>query len=170
MTNDNQGAQPARNETHILADIAEAKASYAEMMSTKRAETTLAQQEEAVDKIKTLSRELDDFLVSGANDCGNCGHKPMGMLKTPAYEDRGVEYPAVLEVGCVHCPPVIVERANGKALIIDGEVKTVKRRSYSARATSQAEAVRKWNAQEFVEDFLFDRIPGFTPVEAEASE
>jgi len=171
MTTDHQGQgapNKARNETHILRELHDSKLAYAELMSpAKRANTTLQQQQDAVNAIKTLSKELDDFLTTGANPCSNCSKPPMGMLKTQAYNDRGVDYPNVLEVGCIHCPPILVEREDGKALIIEGERKVVKRRSYSARATTQEEVVRKWNNQVFVEDFLFDRIPGFTPVYAE---
>jgi hypothetical protein len=87
------------------------------------------------------------------------------MIKTPAYFANGVEVPAVYEVGCVFCPPYVVPNEDrGVVLMVKGEPQKVLRRSYSARATDPAEAVRKWNDGEWVEDTLFDRVPGFTPV------
>jgi len=159
-----------REAKSILADIVVAKTAYSALMQ-RRSEVTIKEQDDLVAELKALSKELDESLTTGAVNCKNCDAKPMGMLKTPAYTTpQGVDVDAVYEVGCVFCPPQLVERENGKALLVDGTRVVVKRRSYSARATSAAETVRKWNEGEWVEDFLFDRIPDFTPIEAEENE
>jgi hypothetical protein len=108
-----------------------------------------------IEAIKKLRRELGEHLAAGANPCPNCGYDPVGMIKTPSYEKDGLTVPAVIEVGCVICPPFYVEAEGGAEKTLDGKPATVKRRSYSARAYSQAEAAAKWNAQEFVEDLRF---------------
>jgi hypothetical protein len=155
-------ANQKRTENEILADLASAKTEYAALASSK--ETSVGALEAKAGKIKALGRELDATISAGANPCTKCSAQPIGMLKTPAYTTRdGVEMPAVFEVGCVHCPPFLVERENGKEVKIDGIVAKVRRRSFSARATSPAEAAKKWNEGNFVEDDLLDRIPGYTP-------
>lgn len=151
-----------RDEFTILGELRDSQNAYAALASNRN--STLGEVEEAANLVKTLSLELDAYISHGASNCTNCGLKPMGMLKTPAYSKDGLDYPAVFEVGCVHCPPFLVEREDGTALVVEGANVKVKRRSYSSRAFSAKEASEKWNAQDFVEDTLFDRIPGFTPV------
>lgn len=152
-----------RTEKEILADLVKAQEEYAKLHADPK-NTTLKQVSDQGNKVKTFSKELDAYVSKGATDC-QCGNHPMGMLKTPAYYDqaRGVDVPAVWEVGCVYCPPYLVEREVGQKLKVDGKMKTVMRRSVGARATTPTEAVRKWNEGEWVEDTRFDRIPGFTP-------
>jgi hypothetical protein len=151
-----------RTEKEILGDLRAAQEAYA-AIAADRDKSTISQTEAAAEKCKTLFRELDAYVSTGADVCKNCGKAPMGMLKTPAHTHNGAELPDLWEVGCVHCEPFLVEREDGKALVIDGKVVKVKRRSYSARGFSPAEAVKKWNAGEWVEDFYFDRMRGFTP-------
>lgn len=156
----------ARTEKEILNDLREAQEAYAALAADEN--STQAQLRDAIASITALTNELGEYVIQGAEKCDDCGAVPMGMLKTPAYYDqaKGLDVPAVWEVGCVYCPPFLVEREDGKALIIEGETKTVKRRSLSARAITPQEAVRKWNAKEWVEDFYFERMRGFTPVYA----
>lgn len=113
--------------------------------------------------LKALQLERYALLGAGGKTCV-CGHDPIGMIKTPAHVKDGLDIPAVYEVGCGYCPPFLVEREDGTELVIDGEVKKLKRRSLSARAFSQQEAAERWNEGLWVEDAMFDRIPSFTPV------
>lgn len=108
-----------------------------------------------LDAIKKHRRELGEHLADGAEPCQNCGYPPVGMIKTPSYEKDGLTVPAVIEVGCVICPPFYVEAEGGEPMKLDGKAATVKRCSYSARAYSQAEAAAKWNAGEYVLDTRF---------------
>ena len=151
-----------RTEKEILSDLREAQEAYAALAANEN--STQAQLRDAIKAVTALNTELGEYLIQGAENC-DCGAVPMGMLKTPAYYDqaKGLDVPAVWEVGCVYCPPFLVEREDGKALIIEGQTKVVKRRSLSARAITPQEAVRKWNAKQCVEDFYFERIPGFKP-------
>jgi hypothetical protein len=143
-----------------------AMASYGELAANGN--TTQAALREASDKVKKIGAELSSAIAEGAEVCKQCSQPPMGMLKTPSYYNQGVEVPPVFEVGCVFCPPIVVENSiRGVAMKIDGNVRKVLRRSVSARANTPADAVRKWNASEFVEDTLFDRMPGFTGTPAE---
>lgn len=152
----------ARTENEILSDLREAQEAYAALAANE--DSTQAQLREAIAAITALTKELGEYVIQGAENC-DCGAVPMGMLKTPAYYDqaKGLDVPPVWEVGCVYCPPFLVERDDGKVLLIEGETKVLKRRCLSARATTPKEAVRKWNAKEWVEDFQFERIPGFKP-------
>jgi hypothetical protein len=150
-----------RNELDILEEKRVAVEEYAEL--AKDPNRLVSAVEELSGKIKMLGRELDDYLTAEAKPCPNCGNKPMGMLKTPAYTDRGVDYPNIWEIGCVFCPPFLVETDGGRRLKINGLVTPVKRRSYSARGFSVGEVTEKWNNDKYVEDFLFERIPNFTP-------
>jgi len=154
-----------RTENDINAELAAAKLQYGE--AAGNAKTTQSTFAEIHAKIKALSNELDAFLTKGANNCEKCGNKPMGMLKTPAHTKDGLDYPNVWEIGCVICDPFLVEREDGKALIIDGKVKKVKRRSYSARDFDVKRCAEKWNNGEWVEDFFFERMRGFEPIFAE---
>lgn len=149
-----------RTETEVQADIAADIAYYRDNAS----DLTQRQVDEHKAKRDELYQELSLVLSKGAVacKCGNERFAPMGMVKTPAYMDRGVERPAVYEVGCVHCPPVIVESANGYDVVFsDGRKGKFVRRSFSARALSVKDAVKNWNDGRWVEDNLFDRnIPG----------
>ncbi len=109
------------------------------------------------DLVKDLRRQLGEHLAAGAEKCGNCGHDVVGMLKTIAYYDeaKGIDVPPVYEVGCVICPPHYVEAENGVPGKLDGVETTVKRRSYSARATTPEQAVANWNAGKYIEDTRF---------------
>jgi hypothetical protein len=179
-----------RTEKEILADVQAAKEEYARLHTDKE-NSTLAQVEAAGNKAKELVRELDAYVSRGAKPCAAerlfpvvdedgaetggvemrpCNTPPMGMLKTPAHTSNGMDLPNVWEVGCVYCDPFLVEREDGTPLVVDGKVVKVKRRSYSARGFSPEEAVKKWNAGEWVEDFYFDRMRGFTPEYAPAAE
>lgn len=110
--------------------------------------------DERLEQIKKVRRDLGEHLADGANDCKNCGYPPVGMIKTPSYYDprNDVQMPPVFEVGCIICPPFYVTREDGEPRKLDGKKAKVKRRSYSARATTQEEAVQKWNSDQFVED------------------
>jgi hypothetical protein len=63
---------------------------------------------------------------------------------------------------------VVDNNLRGVNMKIGDRTAKVLRRSFSARANTPQDAVRKWNAGEFVEDTLFDRIPGFQGEPAEA--
>ena len=153
----------------ILEDHHAAMIAYAEL--AQNGDSTQAQLNAAAAAVRDLGQQLSGAISAGATPCGNCQAAPIGMLKTPAYFNQGVEVPAMFEVGCVFCAPFLVaNELRGGRLLIDGESKRVVRRSYSARATDPVEAVRKWNAGEWVEDTFFDRIPGFTPVAAPETE
>jgi hypothetical protein len=93
----------------------------------------------------------------GAKACPNCGENPIAMLKTPSYYDnvRGVEVPPVYEVGCGYCLPYYIEHETGEERMLDGKKAKVRRRSYSARATTPVGAVENWNAGKMVEDTRF---------------
>lgn len=146
-----------RTEKEMLSELRAAQENFAALHVDGK--STQDQLREATTRVKALSRELGDFISAGAVPC-KCGHSPLGMLKTPAYKDQsGVEHPALFEVGCVHCAPYLVERPDGEARTIDGKAVKVKRRSYSARAYSPADAVRKWNEQDLIEDTKFDFTP-----------
>jgi hypothetical protein len=151
-----------RTAKEILEELQTSRTKFAELASAPQ--STQGQVQEAASVVKALTKELDEFVTQGTDKC-DCDNPPMGMLKTPGYYDpaKGVDVPPVWEVGCTFCAPVLVPREDGKALVIEGETQKMKRRSRSARATTPEEAVRKWNAKEWVEDFYFDRIPGFTP-------
>lgn len=143
----------------ILGEIDAIRRKYHE----RHGEMTVNQIAEHNDKLVGLQQEFSDSIAAGAKacECGNDTYAPMGMLKTPARTERGVDYPAVYEVGCAHCPPVIVESENGYDAVIGGKKMKVVRRSVSARATTPEDAVKNWNNKKFVEDNLFDRnIPG----------
>jgi len=185
-----------RTEKEILADIVAAKEEYARLAQDDS--STQGEVKEAGALVIALVRELDEYVSRGAKPCTNprlqsilipdpegpegalidtgetemrpCGARPMGMLKTPAHMYMGNQLPNLWEVGCVYCAPFLVEREDGEALKIDGKVVKVKRRSFSARAFSPAEAVKKWNAGEWVEDTMFDRMRGFTPEYPDAAE
>jgi hypothetical protein len=151
----------------VLAEHQAAMQEYA--AAAQNPEATQAKLKELGDKVHALGDQFSAAISAGAEICAECQAAPMGMLKTPSYFNAGLEVPPVYEVGCVFCAPVLVpNEARGAALKIDGETRRVLRRSYSARANTPAEAVRKWNAGEYVEDTLVDRIPGFTPEYAEA--
>lgn len=131
----------------------------------------------AAQKVKELGAELAAAISEGAEVCQQCQAPPLGMVKTPAYENAGVEVPAVFEVGCIHCPPYLVpDELRGAEIVIDGVKQKVARRSYSARANTPADAVARWNAGQFVQDTLIDRIPGLVvqaapaPADEPASE
>lgn len=109
--------------------------------------------------VKDLRRQLGEHLAEGTDNCKNCGHEVVGMLKTPSYFDsrQGIQVPPVYEVGCVICPPVYVKSdrdfaAPGK---LDGKKGKFIRRSYSARGTSIERARENWNNGVFVEDAKF---------------
>ena len=108
-----------------------------------------------VEAVKKHRRELGEALAEGAKDCPNCGYPPVGMVKTPSHVRDGLEVPAVIEIGCIFCPPYYVEAEDGTDGTLDGKAAKIKRRSYSARAYSQADAVAKWNDQQYVEDTRF---------------
>jgi hypothetical protein len=85
----------------------------------------------------------------------------MGMVKTPSNFNGGVEVPAVYEVGCVYCDPVLVDSPERGVIVnLDGNERRVLRRSFSARGGSPEEAVKRWNQGDFVEDQFIERMPG----------
>jgi len=110
-------------------------------------------------RFRELNAEWSACLSSGANACQECGNPPMGMIKTPAFTKDGVDFPCVYEVGCIFCDPYLVERENGQAREIDGRTLKLKRRSFSARGVSVAQAVENWNSGRWVEDLYFERTP-----------
>jgi hypothetical protein len=149
-----------RDETTIQADLAAEIDAY----RANSQDMTQRQFDEHKAKLEALQTELSAVLSKGADPCkcGNEMYAPMGMVKTPAHMERGVMVPAVYEVGCAHCPPVIVESENGyDAEFSDGRTGKFVRRSASARAFSVKDAVKNWNDGTWVEDNLFNRnIPG----------
>lgn len=66
-------------------------------------------------------------LATGAVACPVCGNEAFGMVKTPAYTSKGVDYPAVYEIGCLGCTS-----------------------GHRTRAITIEAAVAKWNAREFL--------------------
>jgi hypothetical protein len=157
-------AQTKRNEGDILAELIAAKEAYGALAANKV--VSVGELEAAGATVRTLSNELSAYLVDGAKPCGGCGASGsvIGMLKTPPRTINGMDYPAVWEVGCISCPPYLVEREDGSKLLIDGKASAVKRRSWSARGFSRDETVAKWNDGRHVEDSMFERIPGFVAV------
>ncbi|MFN6965234.1 MAG: hypothetical protein ACK4S4_15920 [Pyrinomonadaceae bacterium] len=111
------------------------------------------------DNIRTqLNEKNGRDMCPGAEPCPRCEILPVGMVKTPSYIKDGVELPTLYEVGCVVCPPYLIEAEGGVEVKLDGKAATVKRRSFSARAYGSPEAaVEKWNAGDFVEDTHIDR-------------
>lgn len=85
-------------------------------------------------EIRALRKELSDLYSDGAKPCPKCGAEPIGM-------DRATKF----EVGCVVCPPYLVNETT--------------RRSYSAHGRNPAEAVENWNAERFLEDDKIDLVP-----------
>ncbi len=117
-----------------------------------------ARQSDDAAAVRQYRAQLGEHLAKGADTCSNCGNDVIGMVKTPVYTNRdGVEMPAVYEVGCIVCPPFWVDSEAGDDVTLDGKKAKIKRRSYSARAVSVKEAVRKWNAGEWIEDNQLDR-------------
>ena len=149
-----------RNENDILKELTAAKTAFAKMNASS---ASVADIQAASSKVSGLVKELDAFIVQGANKCKKCGGIPMGILKTPAHSHNGMDLPNIWEVGCTACEPFLVEREDGKSMKVNGKVAKMKRRSYSARGFSPAEAVQKWNEEKWVEDFYFERMRGFTP-------
>lgn len=151
-----------RNEEAIRAEIDALITEY----RAKAHDLTQRQIDAHKAKRDTLYTELSDALSKGANpcECGNKQYAPMGMVKTPAYIDRGVEMPAIYEVGCIHCSSYLVESKDGYNVVFgDGKKGKYKRRSFSARAFTIKDAVANWNAGKWVEDNLFDRnLPGIS--------
>lgn len=115
-----------RTETEIKAEI-----------ETLRVDYQASAQPELSDRIKKASHELSELYSSGANVCPSCGEAPFGMLRCAEHMDRGRVVPALYEVGCLVCPPVV---DNGK------------RRSLSAQGATPQEAVNNWNADKMIED------------------
>jgi len=115
----------------------------------EKAMTAIATESQASSKtIRALRAELSAAYSKGADVCPACKTPPLGMLRSPAYTMNERLIPAVYEVGCIRCPPVLVE--------IDGKKR---RQSYSAHADSPAGAVQRWNNQEWVTDSKIDLIP-----------
>lgn len=116
-----------------------------------RASTDTVEREKLSTEIREMQVQLQDSLSEGANACPDGkDHRVIGMLKRPAYYDGRLEMdvPAQYEVGCIHCPPVLVERDGVK-----------KRWSHSARGATPEEAVKNWNSGKWVEDSQLDRVP-----------
>jgi|SRR3954452_174542 hypothetical protein len=76
---------------------------------------------------KDLRQELSDAISEGAKDCPGCGKRPHGMRRTEAT----LRTPEVWEIGCLGCPP-----KNGVR--------------FCARGATREQAIKKWNAGEFV--------------------
>lgn len=109
-----------RTEKEITAAIAAAQASYNAIASTGTAAEIRAKTE----TLTALRTELAEVLADGAVPRADAP-APLGMLKRPAYIDRGNPYPPIYEVS-------------------DGEVR--------ARGWSPALAVENWNNGVFVEE------------------
>jgi hypothetical protein len=130
-----------------------------------RASTDIVEREKIATELREMQVQLQDSLSDGAKACPDgADHRVIGMLKRPAYYDGRLEMdvPAQYEVGCITCPPVLVEREGGTDL----NGKAVKRWSHSARGATPEEAVKNWNAGKWVEDAQIDRVPTqkiFTP-------
>jgi hypothetical protein len=142
--------------------MAKAKKETAASIQAKKLEDVLTDREAVRDDpdktkfVQDLRRQLGEALAAGAVRCENCGHDVVGILKTPAHMNRGVEVPPLYEVGCVICPPYYIEDENGTDAELDGKKTKVMRISYSARSYGSPEAaVEKWNKGEFVKDYNF---------------
>lgn len=146
-----------------------------------RASTDTVEREKLSAELREMQVQLQDTLSEGANACPDGkDHRVIGMLKRIAYYDGRLEMdvPEQWEVGCITCPPVLVERENGTVVEradgkklkverdVDGKMKEVevtgfrlKRWSHSARGVTPEEAVKNWNAGKWVEDAQIDRVP-----------
>lgn len=115
-----------------------------------------------------LGDELSALLSSGSTNCEVCDRAPMGMLKRPGYTDNdGTAHAPIYEVGCIYCPPVIVDHEEGLDVTLDGANRKVKRRSYSARGNTPEQAVERWNAGQHVVDNQIFRGTGVVDNNAE---
>ena len=120
----------------------------------------LEAKEEFQSRIRMVAKVQGDmgkqYAPKNAKACPNCGQQPIGMLKTPAHTNRGVDIPEVIEVGCIFCPPFYVKsEKNGVDGTLDGKKGKYARKSYSARANSLEDATKKWNEGNLLEDTEF---------------
>lgn len=116
-----------------------------------RASDSVKKRAELSTQIRDLQVQLQDELSKGAKPCPDgADHRVIGMLKRPTYydSDRDMQMPEIWEVGCIVCPPVLVEDSDGTEL----NGKKVKRWSHSARGATPKEAVEKWNAGKWLKD------------------
>lgn len=123
-----------------------------------RASTDTVEREKLSTELREIQVQLQDTLSEGANACPDGkDHRVIGMLKRVGYYDGRLEMdvPEQWEVGCITCPPVLVERENGTEL----NGKKVRRWSHSARGTTPEEAVKNWNSGKWVEDAQIARVP-----------
>src|SRR5262245_12716425 len=119
--------EPVRTYKEVLTEQRSALDAYVEL--AREADADDPKLVEATAKLRDLARELSAAISSGANPCQTCDRPPLGMLKTPAYFNGGIEVPAVYEVGCIFCPPqLVVNEERGVALIIEGKPQKVLRR------------------------------------------
>jgi hypothetical protein len=131
-----------RTETEILKDLSTAKAEYLDASEKLPANQTIPFHK----KVKAFQQELSDALSAGTVACPRCNQKPHGMrFRTEMKYDFGPDGKPNLqsgfdvklyEVGCIGCP--------------DG---------FRARASSQAEAVEKWNSLEWYTKELQEKHP-----------
>jgi hypothetical protein len=163
------------------------KAKIDELGSKYRKSKSIPEREQLSTDIRQLQVAMQDTLASGANTCPDGkDHRVIGMLKTPTHwnEQFQMQMPDVYEVGCLICPPVLVEREDGKVversdgkkikvMVDDGtgtgtdkEIEVIgfrlKRYSHSARGATPKEAVDNWNSGKWVEDKQTDRVPSQT--------
>lgn len=122
-----------RTEKEIKSDIEARRAEYQEQAGKLPAPKL----QEVSDKVVAANKELSELYASDAAVCPGCGAKPIGILRTPEYTDRGRLISALYEVGCIVCPPI---------------VESGKRRSYSAQGSTPQQAAENWNSLKWVED------------------
>lgn len=123
-----------------------------------RASDSVSEREEIATELRGLQVELQNTIAKGAKACPDGeDHRVIGMLKRPGYYDGRLEIdvPEQWEVGCIICPPVLVERKEGSDL----NGKKVVRWSHSARGETPQAAVKNWNEGNWVEDRQIDRVP-----------
>lgn len=118
-----------RTENKIKADLQK----LVRLNHEKSEGFTKVQQRELDLQVKKLRQELSDFYSDGAKPCPKCGAQPIGM-------DRATKY----EVGCVGCPPFLVNATT--------------RQSYSSQGRTPAQAVENWNADVYIQDDKVDKV------------
>jgi hypothetical protein len=88
------------------------------------AEDTPNSQPAAATKPRLEHSEASKQITEGASDCKDCGNPPLGIVQ-PRHI-AGIGATEIYEVGCIVC------------------------RDHRALAPTREEAVRKWNAREFL--------------------
>lgn len=124
-----------RSETEVAAELQAAREAYHVAAETESSAQLYARSQD----IKALMQEQSDLLSAGAVPCPGCGSAPHGCLKTPVKGGKSPA-PAVYEVGCLACPPLVEPAGEGQALVTERRAQ-----SYSASG-----AVAAWNSSSYL--------------------